>query len=67
MDDRETARNNHSFVVRIWREGSGWRAWVQHARSGETNCVQDIASLLAFIERWLGKLSPPDKPPARLR
>ena len=64
MVDRETAHNNspdvrHSFVVRVWREKGipGWRGWVQHTRSGESAPIQNLESLLAFIERRTGKLT----------
>jgi hypothetical protein len=49
---RKLVPGNHSFVIRIWREGSGWRGWMQHVRSGETGCVRDTEGLLKFIERW---------------
>jgi hypothetical protein len=62
----------NSFVIRIWWEQAGdsqsiWRGWVQHTRSGEATYVQDLEELLAFIERWAGKLSNPDGPPMWLR
>jgi len=68
-------QRHSSFVIRIWWEQTDtaadspplWRAWVQHVASGETTCVQDLQGLLAFIERWMGRLSNPDKPPARLK
>jgi len=41
-----------------------WRGWVQHIRSGEATCVQDLEGLLGFIERWTGKLLNPAEPPA---
>ncbi len=58
---------NVSFILRIWWEeeeaGGGrhfWRGWVQHVRSGESTYVQDLESLLDFIERWAGRLRPAD-------
>lgn len=68
-------QRHSSFVIRIWWEQTGttadnrpvWRAWVQHVTSGEATYVQDVAGLLAFIERWMGRLSNADKPPARLK
>jgi hypothetical protein len=57
--ERGTTRN-HSFVVRIWREGeaaSDWRGWVQHAGTGEETYVRDLKELLAFIERRAGQLA----------
>lgn len=63
-----------SFVLRIWREEAGaaggqprWRAWVQHVRSRETVYVQDVASLLEFIEHWAGELSGEERPVRRLK
>lgn len=57
-------RQHDSFVLRIWREQAGagaeepfaWRGWVQHVYSGEAAYVQDVAALLAFIERRAGRL-----------
>ncbi|MDH7486598.1 MAG: hypothetical protein QHJ81_10035 [Anaerolineae bacterium] len=68
-------QRHSSFVLRIWWEQTDiaadsrpiWRAWVQHVASGETTYVQDVAGLLAFIERWMGRLSNADKPPPRLK
>lgn len=57
-------RRYDSFVLRIWWEQNNaradgpphWRAWVQHVHSGEAAYVQDVATLLAFIERRAGQL-----------
>lgn len=57
-----------AFLLRIWWEDVGsypgtrqtWRAWVQHVRSGEATYVQDLDELLAFIERWAGRLGSTD-------
>jgi hypothetical protein len=59
--DRSVVR--HSFVVRIWYEGTGseWRGWVQHTRTGETALVQSPDELLSFIERRTGKPSGPPR------
>ena len=53
-------RQNHSFVLRIWRErgdaSSGWRGWVQHAASGDAYYVDRLADLVAFLETHTGPL-----------
>ena len=48
----------HSFVVRIWREEgrAEWRGWMQHAPTGGAIYLQDVTTLLAFIERRTGEL-----------
>jgi hypothetical protein len=48
-----------AFVVRIWREEgrSEWRGWVQHVHTGGSTPVQSLDELVAFIERWTGKLT----------
>ena len=64
-----------SFVIRIWWEAGRppsdgqptWRAWVQHARSGDAAYVQNVEGLLAFIERRVGKLSALDRLPMGLK
>lgn len=56
----------NSFLLRIWREDAGmhphaappWRGWIQHVHSGEVVYVQDLAKLIAFIQRWTGQLQP---------
>ena len=58
-------QQHSSFVIRIWWEQADaaadgrpiWRGWVQHVRSGEAAYVQDLEGLLAFIERWTGRLT----------
>jgi len=62
-------QSSGSFVIRIWREeahpgqpDAPWRARVQHTRSGEVANVQDLESLVAFLERWMGGLSPGGQP-----
>lgn len=64
-------QSSGSFVIRIWREdtragefGAPWRARVQHTRSGEAVSVQDLDSLIAFLERWMGSLSAEREAPA---
>ncbi len=60
-----------AFLVRIWRESSpfqsgtakGWRAYVQHVQSGESRYVNDLASLIAFFEKWTGALREDDSRP----
>lgn len=54
---RQTA-HQESFIVRIWQEEGqdGWRAWVQHPRSGESTVVRTVAELTAFFAQWTGKL-----------
>jgi hypothetical protein len=61
--------SSSSFVIRIWREeahpgqpDAPWRAHVQHTRSGEVVNVQDLSGLVAFLERWMGKLSSEGQP-----
>jgi len=57
-------QSSHSFVIRIWWEQTGpatdsrpiWRAWVQHAGTGETRYVDLLTGLLAFIEAHTGAL-----------
>lgn len=58
-------QSSSSFVIRIWREeahpgqpNAPWRAHVLHTRSGEAVSVQDLDGLVAFLERWIGTLSP---------
>lgn len=68
-------RQRHcSFVFRIWWEQADtadsqpiWRGWMQHVPTGETVYVQDVEGLLAFIERWAGRLAPPAKSSTRLK
>ncbi len=68
-------QRHNSFVLRIWWEQTDttansqpiWRGWVQHVPSGEATHVQDAAALLAFIERWMGRLTQPAKPSTRLK
>lgn len=50
---REASTQTDSFVLRIWRQRGqqGWRGWVQHTRTGESDVVQDMDQLAAFIER----------------
>lgn len=56
MDRR--AAQQESFIIRIWREEHqpGWRAWIQHTRSGETTVVSTVPELLAFLELRVGDL-----------
>ena len=60
MTSERRARRDGSFVVRIWWEpgadqASGhWRGWVQHVRNGEQVSFQQMADLIAFIERETG-------------
>jgi hypothetical protein len=60
MSSERTARRDGSFVVRIWWEpgtdsGSGhWRGWIQHVRNGEQVSFQNMADLIAFLERETG-------------
>lgn len=52
--------NSNSFVLRIWwEEGTGsraWRGWVQHAASGDSCYVHQMADLRAFLETRTGSL-----------
>lgn len=51
---------SNSFVLRIWwEEGTGshmWRGWVQHAASGDSCYVHQLADLVAFLETRTGSL-----------
>ena len=60
-------RDRHSFVLRLWREegNSGWRGWVQHARSGDSAFIGELEELLSFVEHRAGKLS--DAVPKKLK
>ncbi|HNS50707.1 MAG TPA: hypothetical protein PKO09_05945 [Anaerolineae bacterium] len=51
-NSRARATRRDSFIVRIWCEGGrpGWKAWVQHAGTGESAMVQELDGLLDFIE-----------------
>ena len=55
---RKPAAQQESFIVRIRQEehGPGWRAWVQHPRSGESTVACTVAELVAFFARWTGSL-----------
>jgi hypothetical protein len=57
----QDARERHSFILRILREGKGqeWKGWVQHANSGEATFFHTKNSLCAFIERHQGEPAPP--------
>jgi len=50
-------------MVRIWWEARDdstdwpvWRGRVEHVPSGRVAYFDDVAGLLAFIERWTGEL-----------
>ena len=68
-------QRHSSFVIRIWWEQTDaaagsqpiWRGWVQHVASGEAAYVQDLEGLLAFIQRWTGRLTSENQPSARLK
>jgi hypothetical protein len=49
---------HESFIVRIWHEEDqpGWRAWIQHTRSGESTVVRSVQELVAFFELRTGRL-----------
>jgi hypothetical protein len=56
----EGCSRSNSFVLRIWwEEGDGppiWRGWVQHAASGDSCYVHQLADLVAFLETRTGSL-----------
>ncbi len=59
---RNTLRT--SFLIRFWhqragstQEESSWRAQITHVQSGEYGYVDDLSSLIAFMERWTGTLA----------
>ena len=52
--------NNHSFIVRIWREDSGkhskkakWRGHITHVPSGERRYLNNLDDIAAFIVPYL--------------
>ncbi|NOX60571.1 MAG: hypothetical protein GXP42_01270 [Chloroflexi bacterium] len=59
-----------SFLIRIWREPRAfdadergvWRAHIQHVQSGESRYVDDLMSLIAFLEEWSGALQNDARP-----
>ena len=67
MASERTARRDGSFVVRIWWEPGAeqtlhWRGWVQHVRNGERVSFQNMADLVAFIEREIGMHTVAEEP-----
>ena len=56
---KEAKLRSNSYIIRIWREEDkpGWKGWVQHARTGESAFIQRADEILAFIERYAGKLA----------
>ena len=60
MASERAARQDGSFVVRIWWEPDAeqgtrhWRGWVQHVRNGNQVSFQHTADMIAFIEQETG-------------
>jgi hypothetical protein len=60
MSSEQTTQRDGSFVVRIWWEPGAdpgtryWRGWIQHVRNDKQISFQNVADLLAFIERETG-------------
>ena len=57
----DPAKNDGSFIVRIWWErtdddakGGHWRGWVQHVRNGTQIYFANLNDLNAFIEAETG-------------
>jgi len=51
------SRHTVIFVVRLWAEyleqtPPAWRGEVEHVQNGEKIAFRDLATLVAFIERW---------------
>ncbi len=53
-----------SFLIRFWRKRAAqtsdedsWRAQITHVQSGEHSYVDDLPSLIAFMEQWTGVLA----------
>ncbi len=60
MSELVDGRQSLIFVVRLWREmdacgHSLWRGRVEHVASQEVEYVEDMAAIVRFIERWIGK------------
>lgn len=57
MDQIES--NNHSFIIRVWREDSSraiWRGYITHVPSGEQRHFQELQKIVDFIEPYLEKM-----------
>ncbi|HEY54069.1 MAG TPA: hypothetical protein G4N94_11490 [Caldilineae bacterium] len=67
------AEKRNTFVLRIWREEEdgreqdAWRGWIQHVRSGKEVYVQDLLSLIHFVEQRTGRLTDRSHSPTRLK
>jgi hypothetical protein len=67
MTSEHTPQRDGSFIVRVWWEPSAeqgprhWRGWAQHVRNGNQLSFQQIADLLAFIERETGVAPTPEE------
>lgn len=59
------ARQDGSFVVRIWWEHGGgadgdgrgathWRGWIQHVRNGNQIYFSSLADMISFMEQESG-------------
>ncbi|MBN2550497.1 MAG: hypothetical protein JXB15_15135 [Anaerolineales bacterium] len=53
-----------SFILRVWREGKNqaWKSWIQHADSGASTIVYNLADLWAFIEQHTNEPVSGDQP-----
>jgi hypothetical protein len=66
MASERTIWRDGSFVVRIWWEPGAdqtrhWRGWVQHVRNGKQVSFQNMADMIAFIERETGMRAPTEE------
>jgi hypothetical protein len=57
-------RENHLFIVRVWREGrcrdGAWRGSAQHVTSGRSIVSADLDELTDFIRVRLAAQSEPE-------
>jgi hypothetical protein len=55
--------NPHSFIVKIWREGTAeeagrvvWRGHITHVPGGERRYLKDLADVATFIKPYLAAM-----------
>jgi hypothetical protein len=70
MASERAARQDGSFVVRIWwehgggesREAPHWHGWIQHVRNGNQTSFHSLADLARFLEQETGIRSTEEAP-----